>query len=160
MPWEITIRRVDGAPLGDFVSVRQQIELALPPIRFYRAPSGPERIAAARATGVEFPDVIRKHLEQSPAKDEAEFEGEGISIRLYGFGNQPLDAIHAEVRGSGNPVPALTALCRPNGWFAIDDANRQPVDLIGPAASGWEAFQAYRDKAIRSIQATERSEQS
>jgi hypothetical protein len=160
MPWEITIRRADDAPLGDFASVRQQIEFALPPIRFYRQPSGPERIAAARAAGVEFPDVIRKHLEQSPATDEAEFEEEGISIRLYGFEKQPLNAIHAEVRGRGNPGPALTALCRPNEWLAFDDATRQPVDLTGSAAAGWEAFQAYRDQAIRSIQATKGSEQS
>jgi hypothetical protein len=50
------------------------------------------------------------------------FEGEEFSIVLYGFNAEPLSAIHAEVRGGGDPNPVLTALCRENGWVAIDDA--------------------------------------
>jgi hypothetical protein len=62
MPWEVTIRRADGAPLGDLAAVRQQIAAALPAIQFDREPSGAEKIAAARAASVEFPDIIRQHL--------------------------------------------------------------------------------------------------
>ena len=59
----------------------------------------------------------------------AEFEGDGISVVLYGFEAEPLSAIHAEVRGEGNPVPVLAALCRPQGWGAVDDASGQPIEM-------------------------------
>jgi hypothetical protein len=158
MPWELTIRRADGAPLGDLAGVRQQIAAALPAMQFHRELSGPETIAAARAVGVEFPDIIRQHLEQRPATEQAEFEGDGFSVVLYGFEANPLSAIHAEVRGNGNPAPMLAALCRPHEWVAVDDASGQPVELAGAAAAGWEAFRAYRDRAIRSIQESDSGE--
>jgi hypothetical protein len=152
MPWEVTIRQADGTPLGDLAVVRQQIAVSVPAMQFHREPSGPEKIAAARAAGIEFPDVIRQHMEGRPATEQAELDGDGFSVRLYGFDAQPLLAIYAEVRGNGNPVPFLAALCRPNGWVAVDDTSGQPVDLAGPTAAGWESFRAYRDRVIRSIE--------
>jgi hypothetical protein len=154
MPWEITIRRADGAPLGDLATVRQQFATVVPAVQFYSEPSGPEKIAAARALGVEFPDVIRKHIEQLPATEKADYEGDGFSVRFYGFDAQPLIAVCAEVRGSGNPLPFLTALCRTKEWVVIDDTSGQPVELGGAAAEGWKAFLAYRDRVIQGIQAS------
>jgi len=154
MPWEVTIRRADGAPLGELATVRQQIAAALPALQFHREPSGPEKMAAAHAAGVEFPDIIRQQLERQPATERAEFEGDGFTVVLYGFEARPLTAIHAEVRGGGNPVPVLAALCRPHEWQAVDDASGRPGEL-GGAAAGWAAFRAYRDRAIRSIMASD-----
>ena len=122
MPWEVTIRRPDGEPLGDLPAVRAGIEAAVPGMQFFRQPSGADRIAAARARGIEFPDVIRESFERQPAKTQAVFEGDGFSILLYGFNAEPLTAVHAEVRGGGDPHPVVTALCRSNGWVATDDA--------------------------------------
>src|SRR5262249_20586970 len=99
-----------------------------------------------------------QHLEKRPATERAEFDGDGFSVVLYGFEAEPLAAIHAEVRGDGNPVPVLAALCRPHGWVAIDDASGQPVELADAVAAGWEAFRAYRDRAISSIQASDSAE--
>lgn len=151
MPWEVTIRRADGAPLGDREAVRGCIASSLPGVRFERQPSGAEQIAAARAVGVEFPDVILRHLEQRPPTEQAFLDAAEFSIRLYGLDSPTLHAVHAEVRGDGNPVPALAALCVPNGWVAVDDASGQPVELEGASAAGWESFRAYRERAIRSI---------
>jgi hypothetical protein len=158
MPWEVKLQRPDGAPLGNLATVRHLVAAALPGVQFQRGPSGPERIAAARAAGVEFPDIIRQNLEQYQATEKAEFEGEGFSFVLYGFEAQPLTTIHAEVRGDGNPVAALAALCAPHGWLAVDAASGQHVDLGGAAIACWEAFRAYRDRAIRSIHAAEGAE--
>jgi hypothetical protein len=141
--------------MGDRAAIRQQITSALPAIQFHREASGPDKIAAARAAGWEFPEILRRHLEQRPATERAEFEGEGFSVELYGFEANPLDAIHTNVRGSGDPVPVLAALCRPHGWVAIDDASGQPVDLAGADAAGWDSFRAYRDRAIRSFKKTD-----
>ncbi len=155
MPWEVTIRRADGAPLGDLATVREQIVASLPAIRFEREASGQEKIAFARAKGIEFPEVLRKHFEQQLAKEWAEFIGDGFSVTLYGFEAQPLAAIHAEVRGDSSPAPVLAALCNPHDWVAVDNASGQPIDLAAAKVSGWEAFRAYRDDAIRTIQASE-----
>jgi hypothetical protein len=80
-----------------------------------------------------------------------ELDAGDLSIQLYGFETQPIAAINVEVRGTGNPVPALAALCVPNGWIAVDCADGTRVDFASEAASGWEAFGAYRDQAIGSI---------
>jgi hypothetical protein len=155
MPWEITIRQADNGPLGDLSATRKKIMTALPATQFYREPSGPEKIAAAAAKGIVFPDVIRKHLEQRPATEQALFEGDGYSIELYGFEGQPLQMLLLEVRGDGNPMPALAAICRPNGWIVIDNASGKPVDLDAVTAAAWDAFQAFRDRAIRSIKTSQ-----
>jgi hypothetical protein len=130
MPWELTIWSSDGAPLGAVAAVQQQIMSALPDIQFCEVPSGADEIAAARAIGVEFPDIIRKHMEQRPATMQAELVGDGFSIKLYGFESQPIRSLYLDVRGDANPVPALAALCVPNGWVAIDNASGQPLDLV------------------------------
>jgi hypothetical protein len=151
MPWEVVIQLADGAEPGEVASVCDRMTAALPGIYFYTEPSGPEKIAAAREMGVEFPEVIRKHMEQRPATLQADFQGDEFSMRFYGFESQPLRTIYVEVRGSGNPLPALAALCRPHGWIAVDCASGQPLDFAGQAAAGWEAFQSCRDRAVRSI---------
>lgn len=154
MPWEVTIRRTDGSALGDMESVQQQIVAAVPEMKFYRESSGPEKIAIARAQGVEFPQVILRHFESLPAKLGAVFQGDMFTVSLYGFGAVPLQMIHAEVRGEGNPVPVLAALCRPNGWVAVDDASGVSIDLAGEKATGWEAFRSYRDQIVGIIEAS------
>lgn len=151
MPWELTIQSFDSAPLGDVTTVREKIAAALPATDFFVEQSGSEKIAAARALGIEFPDVVRAHLENRPASLQAEFEGDGYTLQLYGFENQPLRTIYAEVRGAGNPLPALAALCRPNGWIANDCASGQPIDLTQSAAAVWETFRNYRVYAVRNI---------
>lgn len=145
MPWEVTIRQTDGTPLGDVEAVRNQIAAALPAVSFYREPSGAEKIVAARVAGRKFPGLIRRHMEQRPATMQSVFNGDGCSVLLYGFEAHPLSAIHAEVRGEGNPLSALAALCRPNGWVAVDDTSGEPVELADAAAEGWEMFQAFGD---------------
>jgi hypothetical protein len=158
MPWEVIIQAADGAELGDVRLVREKITTSLPGIEFYMEPSGAEKIAAARAMGVEFPDVIRNHLEQRAASLHADFEGDGFSMQFYGFESQPLQTFYVDVRGSGNPLPALAALCRRNGWVAIECANRSTIGLTGTAAAGWDAFQKYRDNAISRIIESEESD--
>jgi hypothetical protein len=151
MPWEVVIQSPDNAELGDLAAVRDKMTAALPGIQFYSEPSGPEKLAAAREKGIEFPEVIRKHLEQSPATLQADFEAGDFSMQFYGFESQPLRTIRVEVRGNGNPLPVLAALCKPNGWIAIDCATSQFIELAAAAAAGWDVFRDYRGRAIGSI---------
>jgi hypothetical protein len=151
MPWELTIRSSDNAALGDTATVREKITAAIPGIQFHVEPSGPEKIIAARAMGVEFPDFVRKHMESSPARLEALFEGDAFIMEMYGFDSQPVSMFYVDIRGNGNPMPALAALCVPNGWAAIENASGQPLNLTGSTASVWQSFRKYRDGAVSSI---------
>ena len=155
MPWELTIRRRDNTPMGEMDLVRQQMTRSLPGLQFYLEPSGAEKLAALDARGISMPEFTREFLRGRPAVEQADYDGESFSIRLYGFDQVPLVSVCAEIRGNGNPLPAIAALCRPNGWIAIDIANNQPVDLEAEAASGWEFFTQWRDDAIRKHQEEE-----
>lgn len=155
MPWEVTIRRPDGSPLGDIESVRRQMTSAVPGIQFHQEPSGSERIAAARKAGVELPEVIRQHMENQPATARAEYDSGEFSVSFYGFERIPLSSVLAEVRGNGDPVSILAALCLPNGWIIIDAASGEPVDLSGNSPTGWDSFREYRDQAIRTVEEAE-----
>jgi hypothetical protein len=151
MPWELTIRSPDNADLGDTATVREKITAAIPGIQFHIEPSGAKQIAAARAIGVEFPEIIRKHMEGRPARLQALFEGDAFVMELYGFDSQPVSLFYVDIRGNGNPMPALAALCVTNGWVAIENASGQPLILADPSSAGWQSFRKYRDGAVSSI---------
>jgi hypothetical protein len=155
MPWELTIRRADNAPMGPIDVVRKKMIDSLPGLQFYMEPSGAEKLAASEARGIVMPDVIREMWQRQPALEQADYEGDAFHIRLFGFGEVPLFSVDAEIRGNGNPLPVIAALCRPNGWIAIDLANRQPVDLEAEAASGWKSFTNWRDDTIKKHQEEE-----
>jgi hypothetical protein len=124
MAWDLTITRADRSPLGEIASVRQAVELALPNVRFYREPSGVEKMATA---GIEFPDVLRRHLESSPAQTQADYEGDGFSMRLYLGAGPSVDRMDAEVWGSGDPLPALHRLAEATGWVVLEASGSQVV---------------------------------
>lgn len=151
MPWEVTIRRRDGTPLGGPSVVREQVFAACPAFEFRRNPSGAERIEAARAAGIEFPEILRAHLEKSPASEEAVLEGDEYSITLYGFEQESIERLHVEIRGRGNPLAVLASLCSPNAWITVDDTSGEVVDLKSDSSREWKQFQDYRDQAIQDI---------
>jgi hypothetical protein len=152
MPWEITIRRSDRESLGDLDTVRREITAALPGVEFY-SERGDDILASLEAGGVEI-DRIRG-LFESKILEKALFEGDGYSFEFYGLEDQPLNELHVEVRGGGNPISALAALCCPNGWTAIDDTSGEPIDLGSGSAAGWNSFRAYVGRAVRVIMSAE-----
>ena len=78
MPFEITIRRGDGLPLGRLDQVMSAISKAFPKVQFYREPSGMDKLAVLKEQGVEFPDVLRRHFEETPATLQGDHEGDGF----------------------------------------------------------------------------------
>jgi hypothetical protein len=129
MPWEITIRRGDGLPLGDQAEVRLGILSALPEIQFYREPSGIEKLASIKEQGVEFPDLLRQHFEKMPATDQGDFEGDGFSIRFFLGSGGETATVDAEVRGdTERAFPLLRLLANENRWVVAESGN--PVPFI------------------------------
>jgi hypothetical protein len=143
MPWELTI--VNGKdrqqPLGERDDVIARVAAALPGAVLQPAPGpGPEIIA-------QMPEVLREHFSRRRQLN-AEFEGGEFSIQFYAGDRSQIESIGVEVRGNGNPMPALAALCQPNGWAVINNADDTALDLAATDSSEWETFRAWRDGAI------------
>lgn len=148
MPWEIFLRRRDDQPLGDVSQVCQGIEAALPETRFYREASGKEKMQAMTERGLTFPDAIREVFERQPAKTQAIYENDGLIIVFYGFETDPLQQLHAEIRGNGNPANALMRVCDLNAWQAIESSTGKTIDLRATTPSGWQSFLDFREHVV------------
>ena len=145
MPWEVTLLRIDRQPMGELSSLRTCIESAVPDVQYHTEPSGLEKLEAAKKMGVEFPDVLRTHFENLPAKLNAVYIAENLMVRIYGFESQPLTKLHAEIRGNENPVPVLRQLCALNSWIALDDQSGTNIELSDAAPKQWLDFLGYVD---------------
>jgi len=78
-----------------------------------------------------------------------DFESDDLSMQLSANDAPILFWVNGEVRGNGDPIPALEALCLSRGWSVIDSCNKSMVDLTSTSGSpGWERFRTWRDKAF------------
>ena len=146
MPWELTIvnARDRSKPLGQRTDVIARVAAALPGVVLEEAPGpGPEMIA-------QMPPSLREHF-MRPRQLHADFDGGDFSIQFYSENEPRIKALGVEVRGEGNPVPPLAALCEPNGWAVINNADDTFVDLAATNSAEWEKFRAWRDRAVESL---------
>jgi hypothetical protein len=156
MPWELTIRATNETSLGDRETVVKRISAAVPGIEWIEEPPLLEQIKDMpdhpfHALIPTWPESTRASFSRS--KLLGIFDAAELSMRLYGFEAQPIRSVCAEVRGNGDPLPLLAAICNPNGWCATDDRDGQQIDLTAESAKGWEWFRDYRNRAIHSIEA-------
>ncbi|HEX5445729.1 MAG TPA: hypothetical protein VFW87_18015 [Pirellulales bacterium] len=146
MPWELTIinARDRREPLGERDEIIARFASALPGVILQPAarPS-PELIA-------QMPEILRERFKRKPQLT-ADFEGSDFSIQFYAEDRPRIEAVGAEVRGNGNPVPALAALCEDNEWAVVNVADGALLDLAAEDAPGWSAFRAWRDQALAAI---------
>ena len=84
MPWELRLVSADDRqPLGSIEQVQARLCAAVPGVDFYQDASGPEKIAAMEAQGIEVPEVIRAHWLQSRGEYRGLIQGDGFTIELY-----------------------------------------------------------------------------
>jgi hypothetical protein len=151
MPWTLIIARANGEPLGAVDHVRAVIEQRLPGTRFWRDPSGAERLAAMDRRGVAIPPELGQILGDLPADERGLYDSGGISLEFF-LGTDPtVKSLTIDVRGGGNPIPALRLLCESDGW-QVRELSGAAVDLgAADAEAGWTRFIHYRDKGIEEI---------
>jgi hypothetical protein len=83
---------------------------------------------------------------------EAIFEAENYIIQFYASSDDVLFCIDADVRGNGDPLSALAAVCRRHNWCVIDVATKTRIDINAAVATpAWQKFCDWRDKAIKQI---------
>jgi hypothetical protein len=143
VPWEITI--INGTleqpqPLGTREEVVAAFAEALPGVLFKAPPPPPPKFLGGLPTFVQ-EAFTRPSL-------EAVFEGEDLSIEFRANDIPILEWVNAEVRGNGDPLPALAALCLDRGWSVINADDNSVVNLAACHIRAWERFRKCRDWAI------------
>lgn len=144
MPWEISI--INGTsenrmPLGPREDVIAAFADSLPGVQLQRRPTPPPELLE------QMPVVVREAVLRPSL--EADFESGDLSIQFYTNDEPILNWVNGEVRGNGDPIPALAALCLSRGWSVLDSSNRSVVDIASAiGSSGWERFCKWRDKVI------------
>jgi hypothetical protein len=91
MGQEFSIARQDRSPIGDPSTVWEAVAVTLP--------------------GVHFTPPLSE-----PGPRSAYYYGEDFLIMLGLNPSPPFDGIEVQVRGPGDPVPALRRLTEANGW--------------------------------------------
>lgn len=113
-----TIKRYDGKPLGSIATVQRVLRAAFPGIELGRLPSGAEKIQAAKEKGIEFPDVIRQHLESAPAQYGGDYEGPEFSAQFILGADEVVQQVDIVLYGTTTAVePMLEFLEREYGWI-------------------------------------------
>lgn len=80
-------------------------------------------------------------------------EGRGWSIEFNHQTNGVTGSIMLHVRGGGDPVTPITAICKSNGWVALDISSGELINLDAPSSKSWREFQQYRDQIVASTEA-------
>ncbi len=75
-------------------------------------------------------------------------DGDGFSFEFNFKKSGIVDSFMLHVRGGGNAVAPIVAMCKHFGWQALDCSTGDFIDLNEPSTKSWEHFQAYRDRVV------------
>ena len=145
MPWELTITKKTASgetPLGRREEVRTAFSSAYPGIELELPPVPPKELLET------FPPIIRESFANPDLTALVEIGG--CSFEFSCLNSEEIEWIHVDVRGNGDPLPTLAALCGPNGWTVRDALNKE-VDLSERSPSAWHQYCVWRDKALQSL---------
>lgn len=73
---------------------------------------------------------------------------EDFSIEFNIGNEETVDSLMLHIRGGGDPLGVIKAICDATNWGALDTQNTQFIDTDNISKESWEAFQAYRNKVI------------
>lgn len=139
MSWDVMIHRFDGPPprVEDIADDHEFLPLG------------------------EAPNVRRRISDALPAVDWGDpawgvLEGDGFSIEFNFQAHGPVTGFMLHVRGGGDPITPIVAMCKLNGWAALDTSSGEFLDLAKPSVDGWESFQGFRDQIIGGIEGQSR----
>jgi hypothetical protein len=59
-----------------------------------------------------------------------------------------VNSINVSARGNGNPITAISHLCKSNGWELFDMQEAEFMHIDSPSMNSWECFVDFRNKVI------------
>jgi hypothetical protein len=128
MPWELTARRRDRAPLGDRVKVQQALAEVFPGVEFFRRPSGQEMVRQMYGDAATAEQLER--FARIPAGYGGTFKGESFAVEFFLGPDEMVESAALAVWGDNEAaVPLLERLTAVTGW-----------DLDQSGLSGWEPY--------------------
>jgi hypothetical protein len=133
MSWDVLLYSADGTP-GTLAALQEGDGVDLPVMG--------DAPAVRRALSVALPEVDWSD------PGWGRLEGTGFSIEFNVDREGPVTHVMLHVRGEGDPVTLIVALCKANTWRALDTVTGVCLDLENPSRKGWNDFCAYRDKVI------------
>ena len=80
---------------------------------------------------------------------EACFQGDGFQIEFSCADTEKIIELSANVRGDGDPLPALRRLCEGTDWIVFEDATGRSVLDGTDGARRWQAFRSWRRELQR-----------
>jgi hypothetical protein len=144
VPWEISIingTKEQPKPLGSREDVIAAFAESLPGVSLRRSPAPPPEL-------LEHVPLYAREGFLRPSL-EAELDSGEMLIRFEANDEPVLQWLIAEVRGNGDPIPVLSALCSSRGWSVIDSSTKSVVDLsAGSGGAEWKRFCEWRDIAL------------
>ena len=163
MPWELTLVKYDGEPprrvsdasrdrylaMGTLEEVQQHISSVLPATEWVKEPSPIEVMKHGGSDSwKDWDDEMIASASQRKLKGY--FLRDDLSLEIYGFEQEgPLRYVLVEVRGEGDAISTLRALCCPVGWSAHDMSRDAAfIDLTGSGNTRWSFWKRFRDFAI------------
>jgi hypothetical protein len=144
VPWEISI--INGTPehsepLGLREDVIDAFAKSLPGVSLQREPPLPTEILNKMPLWAR-EDMLLPRL-------AGIFETDELFIRFSAYDEPVIKWVNGEVRGNGDPIPSLAALCLDRGWSVLSLYNKSIVNLSSSSGSpAWKQFCKWRDKAI------------
>jgi len=146
MSWDISIysgSAPDSSLLGPQSEVIAKLIATLPGAHFGLPPAPTDEMLAM------MPPTIRE-LAANPSL-EGSFDHPDFSIQFSSFNDDPLRFINCDIRGNGDPIAALRALCESTGWQVWDSFESKQIDFTDLNENGWAAFCTWRDRAFSEL---------
>jgi hypothetical protein len=118
MAWELTIQHPNGHRLGSPKEVQAKLSRVWPELEW--------------------------HLQESAPRMVGVLEDEAFSFELYGLDDDPVEDFYLDVRGNGDPAPALMQLKTQAGLSIKELATDRILDERG-IRERWANFRQMRD---------------
>ena len=96
-----------------------------------------DKLAAFFGGALDWSDPAWGHLDNKHFSYEFNFTESGV-----------VDGFMLHIRGGGDAVSPIVAMCKHFGWQAVDTSEGDFINLDHPSTDGWDGFRAFRDRVI------------
>lgn len=145
MGWELTLygdAETPPRPLGTREQVCEHFSARLPGLRLAPVPQAfaDHMKAKLRELGLVYHPTL-----------EGRYEAPDFVVEFSCTDADMISNMTANVRGNGDPLPALRSLCVGTSWLLVEDASGEDVMASADSSGGWRRFKQWRERAISKL---------